>query len=154
MPQTRRHFVRTGALAAASLPLASLLRAQIPPAPAAAAATQPALAGRAGLAWLEGVPAEQPGSAFGVPWPRGTVPAGSTFALTTPEGAGVPVQSWPLATWPDGSVKWSGHAIAANAGQAASLTLVPGQAPAAPDRAVSVRETGDSIEVDTGVITC
>lgn len=154
MPQTRRHFVRSGALAAASLPLVSLLRAQTAPAPAAAAASAPAVPGRATLGWLEGSPAEQPGCAFGVPWPRGTVRAGSPFALTTPDGRGVPVQSWPLATWPDGSLKWSGHAIAAGAGRADSLTLVPGKTPAAPEAAVSVRETETAIEVDTGVITC
>lgn len=154
MPQTRRHFVRNGALAAASLPLASLLRGQTVTSPAPAPAPAPAVPGRAVLSWLEGAPVEQPGCAFGVPWPRGAVPAGAPFALTAPDGGGVPIQSWPLATWPDGSIKWSGHAVAAGAGRAAALTLVPGQAPSAPERALSVRETEAAIEIDTGVITC
>lgn len=40
----------------------------------------------------------------------------TSFALTDAEGKGVPVQSAPLAYWPDGSLKWSGHSIPPNSG--------------------------------------
>ncbi len=156
MSLSRRSFVQTGVLAAASLPLVNLLRGQ--PAPAAPSGspvnTLPATPGRAALTWLEGVPAEQSGTALGVPWPRGSVKPGTPFALRAADGTDVPVQSWPLATWPDGSVKWSGHALAADAGRASQLILVPGHAPSAPATPVTVRETDDFFEIDTGVITC
>nr|MCU0792659.1 twin-arginine translocation signal domain-containing protein [Opitutaceae bacterium] len=154
---SRRAFVKTSALTAASLPLASLLRAKSEPGNASAstpANTAPALPGRAPLNWLEGVPAHHIGAAVGVPWPRGTVKAGAPFALRTAEGADIPVQSWPLATWPDGSLKWTGHAIPADAGRVEKLVLAPGHAPAAPATPLAVRETADAIEIDTGVITC
>ncbi|MFD4778528.1 hypothetical protein ACFWNU_32440, partial [Streptomyces sp. NPDC058427] len=33
----------------------------------------------------------------------------------TPDGKGVPVQSWTTATWPDGSLKWTPHAVGVTA---------------------------------------
>ncbi|AHF92312.1 hypothetical protein OPIT5_20720 [Opitutaceae bacterium TAV5] len=161
---TRRAFIKNSAFAAASLPLASsLLRAQ----PAASSALPPAVPvsapvapGGASLRWLDGAPpAVQPGAAWGVPWPRGEVKAGEPFALRTAAGAAVPVQTWPLATWPDGSLKWTGHAIPAGAatgrdGEAQTLTLLAGAAPAAPAQPVAVTESADAVEVSTGVITC
>lgn len=69
------------------------------------------------LRWLEGKPAESPGSTWGIPWGQGRFPEGQRFQLVADEGATVPVQTWPLAYWPDGSLKWTGHAVgpAANA---------------------------------------
>ncbi len=158
---SRRSFVKTGTLGAAALPLASLLSAQAQSASSAPAAPgvprsptpAPAQAGRAPLSWLEGVPAAHGGATLGVPWPRGSVTAGAAFALRDSDGRDVPVQSWPLATWPDGSVKWSAHAIPADAGRAESLTLTPGRQAAAPEKPVSVRETADAVEMDNGIVT-
>jgi hypothetical protein len=161
MSLSRRSFVQTGTLAAASLPFAALLRSETSersgtaePFRPAALNTTPAAPGRATLTWLEGVPADQPGTALGVPWPRGTVKPGTPFALRSPDGANVPVQSWPLAFWPDGSLKWSGHALPAGAGRSPQLVLAPGHTPAAPAVPVVVRETPASVEINTGVITC
>ncbi len=83
------------------------------------------------LRWLD-VPRRQ-GVTWGVPWPRGTVRPGEPFGLADAEGRAVPVQSWPLATWPDGSVKWSAHAIGPQDAPAARYGLTPGARPAAPD---------------------
>src|SRR4051794_22408643 len=47
------------------------------------------------------------GVSFGVPWPRGLVRKGEGFSLSSPVKR-LPLQSWPLAYWPDGSVKWMG----------------------------------------------
>ncbi len=157
MPLSRRSFVKTGTLTAAALPLASLLRAQ--PAPAVAPFPEdiaPASPGRATLRWLEGVPDEQPGTAFGVPWPRGTVKPDALFSLRTSHGENVPVQSWPLATWPDGSLKWTGHAIPAAAGRDKALVIAPNGDPFSPGPAnpVTVRETPAAIEIDNGLVTC
>lgn len=157
MPSSRRSFLKAGALTAASLPLVSLLRAEPAPAPGAARSTTNTtspLPGRAPLSWLEGRPASHDGSTLGVSWPRGAHRPDTSFALRGTGGEDVPVQSWPLATWPDGSLKWSAHAIAPDTGLADALVLAPGHRPAAPARAVSVRETPDTVEIDTGAITC
>ncbi|GAA4427714.1 Tat pathway signal sequence domain protein [Georgenia halophila] len=100
--------------------------------------------------WLEGPPGTLAGGAtWGVPWPRGSVPAGTSFALGSAAGESIPVQSWTTATWPDGSVKWSAHA-AAPPSPAAGYALTPGAAPAAPELAVGVTTEGAGAVVDTG----
>lgn len=151
MPLSRRSFVKTGTLAAASLPLAaSLLRGQ---STTPSVSFPPSAPGRATLRWLEGVPAAHSGATFGVPWPRGSVKADAPFALRSTAGADVPVQSWPLATWPDGSLKWSGHVIPTDAGLAESLVLAPGRSPVAPAQSVVVREQAGSITLDNGLVS-
>src|SRR5689334_9694602 len=67
--------------------------------------------------WLE-TPTVATGVSFGVPWPRGTVKKEQRFALKTADGELLPTQTWPLAYWPDGSLKWSGVATTAAAGTA------------------------------------
>ncbi|MEU9138063.1 Tat pathway signal sequence domain protein [Streptomyces sp. NPDC048404] len=103
-----------------------------------------------GLDWLEdGGLGAAPGSTVGVPWPRGAYQQDQTFALTDADGHAVPVQSWPIAYWPDGSLKWTAHAVSSDAG---ALTLTAGEA-AAPERKVTVDRSGGAITVSTGVIT-
>jgi hypothetical protein len=105
------------------------------------------------LHWLDGRGmGESPGASWGVPWPRGELGADSVFSLAAADGTPVPLQSWPLAYWPDGSLKWSGHAIAGGADSPA-YTLEPGT-PAAPGTPVTVKETAGGVSVDTGVIRC
>lgn len=41
---------------------------------------------------------------FGGVWEKGEVPAAS-FQLTAPDGKTLPLQSKPMAFWPDGSIK-------------------------------------------------
>ena len=103
------------------------------------------------LRWLEGRPGESPGSTWGAPWGQGRFPEDQRFQLVADDGATVPVQTWPLAYWPDGSLKWTGHAIGP-AATAETFTLSPGE-PTAPAFAVSVSESRNHIDVKTGVIT-
>ena len=102
--------------------------------------------------WLGGPPALASGVSFGVPWPRGTVRKEQTFALTAADGKALPVQSWPLAYWPDGSMKFTGFATVAGPA-VASARIAPGT-PAAPGQAVKVSQSATSIEIDTGVMQC
>ncbi|MFE2607125.1 exo-rhamnogalacturonan lyase family protein [Streptomyces mirabilis] len=102
------------------------------------------------LDWLEdGALGAAPGSTVGVPWPKGAYQQDQTFALTDTSGKDVPVQSWPIAYWPDGSLKWTAHAVSSGSGK---LTLAAG-APAAPDKLVTVDKSGGTIDISTGVIT-
>jgi hypothetical protein len=118
-------------------------------APQAAAAPGSAADGVA-LHWLDGPPTASTGSAFGVPWPRGAVSKSTALALHAADGGSVPVQTWPLAYWPDGSLKWTGHAVT-SAVRAESLRLAPGT-PTAPEKPVTVRRNGSRITLANGVV--
>ena len=99
-PITRREFVRNTTLTAAVVPLAAALRAAESPPTAAPVSRDPSA-----LRWLEdGVPGLMSGASWGMPWPRGRHARETTFALHTAGGEPVPVQSRPLAFWPDGSL--------------------------------------------------
>lgn len=143
-PLSRRTFFKTGALAAA-LPLG--MRAV-----SAEAAAAPASPTVADLAWLEGAPALNTGTTFGVPWPRGALRKDQAFALSGPGGE-LACQSWPIAYWPDGSLKWTAHALPAQAALPGRLQVRPGKA-RLPAQALAISESPNAIVVDTGVIAC
>jgi hypothetical protein len=88
------------------------------------------------------------GQTWGVPWPQGAVPRKQAFRAKAADGSTVALQTWPLAYWPDGSLKWTAHAV--GAGEiGARLTIEPGKAGAdAPG--VRVTESPAAIEVSTG----
>ncbi len=137
-------------MVAAVAKLASTLRAsETVSVPAGA---KPLPEGLAELHWLDGkAPAALPGATWGVAWPQGKQARESTFALRVPSGAAVPLQSWPLAYWPDGSLKWTGHALPADAPASEIFELSPG-APVMPARPLATADNPGSIEIDTGVI--
>jgi hypothetical protein len=110
-----------------------------------------ALAQPVSLSWLDkSPPPSKQGVAWGVPWAKGKIQKGATFTLTT-AGQPVPLQSWPLAYWPDGSLMWTGHAISAAPDIAGPLELAPGTA-ALPATAVKTTSDASAIEIDTGTI--
>lgn len=154
---SRREFVRAATFATAGTRLVSLL-----PAAAAAGAVTAATArtampvagtpGAAPVRWLDGkAPAAAPGTTWGVSWAIGRCPADTALALFDAQGRAVPMQSWPLATWPDGSLKWTAHALPVDAVLEGHGELRKGP-PAAPARPLTARETGEANEIDTGVI--
>ncbi|MGH8021455.1 MAG: hypothetical protein ACREIA_24875 [Opitutaceae bacterium] len=149
-PFTRRDFVRGAALAAA----ASISRkGQAQPATTGAPTPAPA-GGPPRLRWLEGKSAgDAIGSTWGVPWKRGAHRKGTAFALRTTDGAAVPVQTWETACWPDGSVKWTAHAIPASAEQSENFVLDAGQ-PAAPAHPVDAIEDDNAVTLANGIVRC
>jgi hypothetical protein len=106
--------------------------------------------------WLGGTPPPAAtGTSWGVPWPRGLYRKDQTFIMTASDGKPMPLQTWPLAYWPDGTLKWSGFACVAEAGLAGPFRLVPGSPVANPGTAaVRVEETGDAVAIDTGKLEC
>ncbi|WP_443025038.1 exo-rhamnogalacturonan lyase family protein [Sphingomonas sp. M1-B02] len=99
--------------------------------------------------WIDGAaPEAHAGQTFGMAWPRGTVAKGQALTVRA-GGEAVPSQSWPTAYWPDGSIKWTAHAIAAGEGGVDRLSVGAGR-PAVPKAPVSVRETADAIFVRMG----
>lgn len=101
------------------------------------------------LRWLDGEkPGRLEGATFGVPWPRGAVRPSQAFRIRSGDGRETPTQSWPIAYWPDGSLKWSAHAVTPDAA-VEGLSILPG-APKAPARPVRVVENGTEIVVASG----
>ncbi|MFF8842015.1 Tat pathway signal sequence domain protein [Streptomyces sp. NPDC015127] len=147
-PIPRRSLLKAAAVAGAAAQFSwTLGRADAHAAPAAPEAGEPVA-----VEWLEkGGLGAAPGNTFGVAWPKGAHPGDRTFALATTDGKEVPVQSWATAYWPDGSLKWSAHAVGPDAAGTDRFTLTAGDA-AAPAKTVTVTETDGRITVDTGVV--
>jgi len=105
--------------------------------------------------WLDGAaPVAETGVSWGVPWPRGAYKKEQTFTLSAADGKALPLQTWPLAYWPDGSLKWSGMATVAAAGAAGPFRVAPGNG-GATSATVTVRdEKPGAIEIDTGKLHC
>lgn len=100
------------------------------------------------LHWLAGSPPSSTptGASFGLPWTQGTIDR--TTALFA---GSVPLQSWPLAYWPDGSLKWTGHALAADSAltEGTAVHVEPGT-PTEPQQPVTVTKSTTAITVTTG----
>ena len=62
------------------------------------------------------------------------------------------VQTWTLAYWPDGSIKWTGFAAVAGPASGA-LHAAPGSS-AAPAQPVRVAEMPAALAIDTGKLQC
>jgi len=121
----------------------------------AAAAWLPALAyGQVAAHWLgDKAPLLNAGVSFGVPFARGTMPKDQTFSLAAADGKSLPVQSWPLAYWSDGSLKWAAIATVATPATEGAFTVKPGaSAPTAGQPVVRVSASDTTFEVDTGRI--
>ncbi|WP_277207458.1 Tat pathway signal sequence domain protein [Isoptericola croceus] len=152
MVNVSRRTILTSALAAGAGAVLAPQAASAAPAAAASAFT-PTGHDPVDLRWLEGgTPAAlASGATWGVPWPRGALAPDQQLALTAATGEAVPVQSWPTGWWPDGSVKWTAHAVSEAGPRAEGYRLAPGR-PASPPTALTVRERGSQVVVDTGTI--
>jgi hypothetical protein len=142
----RRTFLSTSAVTGLGLAARAVAEAQDSP------AGQP---GQVSVGWLGGTSPLAPGGiSWGVPWARGSTRRDQSFTLTGADGRTLPLQAWPLAYWPDGSLKWSGFATVASAGSAGPLHITPGPSGAAAGTPIAVRQSATAIDVDTGALQC
>jgi hypothetical protein len=98
--------------------------------------------------WVGDASPVQTGVSWGVPWPQGAVQKGQSFALSGPDGKALPLQAWPLAYWPDGSLKFTGFATVA---KAAGPYVISAAASTAPAAALAVQTGNGYIDISTGV---
>ena len=77
--------------------------------------------------------------------------------LKTDRNQEIPVDTWPLAYWPDGSVKWSGVAGVIPAGtERLTLEKAPRKAKTInkqPNASIAITETPEDIQIETGLIS-
>jgi hypothetical protein len=109
------------------------------------------------LSWLGGnPPLISTGVSWGVPLPEGRLMPTAGFSLKDSRGQALPVQSWPLAYWPDGSLKWVGLStvVDTNSGTTFQLEHVKTANNDAIKTKVELIETGDDVLVNTGVLQC
>lgn len=139
---TRRKFVKNTVLAAAASAAARhIIHARAVPSAKAA-----------NLHWLE-----QPGDAmhgvtWGVPWPKGAVKAGSGFQLLA-GSAEMPMQTWPLAYWPDGTLKWTAHALPRTDTPQDNWLIQPAK-PQQPSEKPLIEESASHLTINTGKLQC
>lgn len=144
---SRRHFLRS----ASALPFLASFPG-LAGAVTANTGAKPVPVSETALRWLDGqAPARFEGCTLGVPWPRGTLRLPANKRLDFTLGANGPaMQSWPLAYWPDGSLKWTAHAVAGGvAGKFAAEGYSLGRGAQARGT-VSVKESADDIMVTAG----
>ena len=104
--------------------------------------------------WLDQkVPAVKTGVSFGVPFKKGAWQRGDALAAKTSDGAPVPTQTWPLAVWPDGSVKWLGVAVSGGPELVGPLQLGKGTA-ALPAVLLTATQDAGGVTINTGVLQC
>ena len=76
------------------------------------------------LQWVGKTPNVNKATSWGVPFGKGILKNSANLQLVTEQGLEIPIDTWSLAYWPDGSVKWCGIAgvIPSNTNK---LTLKP-----------------------------
>jgi len=151
---SRREFLKDAALASAAI-TTSTIEGTFGSALAQPPASNPAISTasqKVALSWLgEKAPRLHTGVSFGVPWSRGAVARNSVFHLSA-EGKDLPIQTWPLAYWPDSSIKWSGFATVLPAGLASPVALSTGSPGVS--GALNVKRGDTFVTVDTGALQC
>jgi hypothetical protein len=150
---SRRQFLSTTAATTAGLNLSA-----VPSASSAMSPSTPASNPKPGnwVRWLgDRHPEIARGVTWGTPWPRGTQRADREFELRDASDKLLPLQSWPLAYWPDGSLKWSAHVLPPDAAAGdGPFEVVPRRGVARFPATVSVTESAAGIDIDTGAFVC
>lgn len=109
------------------------------------------------LHWIGNTPEQDKAVSFGVPFDEGYLFPETSLRLKTDRNQEIPVDTWPLAYWPDGSVKWSGVAGVIPAGtERLTLEKAPRKAKTInkqPNASIAITETPENIQIETGLIS-
>ncbi|MGD0037781.1 MAG: DUF6250 domain-containing protein [Bacteroidota bacterium] len=109
------------------------------------------------LSWLGGNPPSlSAGVSWGVPLLEGRFMPTAGFSLKDSRGHALPVQSWQLAYWPDGSLKWVGlcTVVDTNAGTPFELESEKPAVAYSLHTKIELTETKNDVLVNTGVLQC
>ncbi|MBQ7571466.1 MAG: hypothetical protein IJT19_04430 [Bacteroidaceae bacterium] len=100
------------------------------------------------LHWIGSAPAEAQPVTLGIPFDKGEIPL-SRVGHIVADGQQLPTDFWPLAYWPDGSVKWGAAAVVVPAG-AQSLTFEAGSSSLPSPSSSSSLSSQSSLLISTG----
>lgn len=100
--------------------------------------------------WLEGETGEG-ATRWGCPWPRGNRVALENLRAVTTDGEPVALDSWPLAYWPDGSLKVTGHAAVLPPCQGVLIGESP-ERPSPVTIPIRITEDPQAFTIDTGTM--
>jgi hypothetical protein len=103
------------------------------------------------LKWVGEVPSVSMPVSFGVPFAQGSLIEGRQVNLVTPNGQSLPTDMWPLAYWPDGSIKWGGFAAVVPA-STDQLKLDIGTIKKKQTAAMEIINNESSLQINTGVV--
>lgn len=103
------------------------------------------------LHWIGNAPTQKTGVSWGVPFEKGKVKKTQAFELKGSDNSVIHVQTWPMAYWPDGTVKWMGCAAVTGGQEKFSLNAVSKQTKTP---GITVNQNSGVIQVNTGVLTC
>ncbi len=108
------------------------------------------------LKWLNAAPKRATGVSWGLPWPQGQVKKNTEFALVKTDGSTAPVQSWNLAYWPDGSIKWTGFASVGDSSTQDKMFIkvIAAKEKPAVSNPLRVTEDAGTVHINTGALQC
>ncbi|WP_159518085.1 exo-rhamnogalacturonan lyase family protein [Sunxiuqinia indica] len=107
------------------------------------------------LKWLGDHPPKlSTGVSWGVPFSEGAIKKSDQFVLTNTQDQQLPVQSWPLAYWPDGSIKWIGLSTVASKGGGSTFNLQSNDAEASSSEEPIVLNNPNELQINNGLIQC
>lgn len=104
------------------------------------------------VGWVGQTPGIQTPVSFGVPFGKGDVQPHQAVGLQTEGGESLSADFWPLAYWPDGSVKWGGFASVLPA-HTPKVTLNMQASKSSVNSPLKVTQKNQTVTVQTGVIT-
>ncbi|UOQ47035.1 hypothetical protein MUN88_13180 [Gracilibacillus caseinilyticus] len=100
--------------------------------------------------WLDQKPVVNRGVTWGIPWEKGHLKKTDSLTLTDNHDAEIPLQTWPTAYWPDGSVKWTAHAVSLMDDRLSETYQVKKGLAIIPENPLTVEKSDESIQINTG----
>ncbi|WP_143316747.1 hypothetical protein [Clostridium sp. HBUAS56017] len=104
--------------------------------------------------WLDELPRSKSGITWGVPWKKGELGKKQKLALKNSKGEECYVQSWPLAYWPDGSVKWTAQSAVFDSDSDRAYEIIKTDRKLKPGKAIEIYESKEQIIIDNDVMKC
>ena len=108
------------------------------------------------LKWLDKQANQTTGVTWGVPWEQGKLNRNDAIRLQNQAGESIDIQTWPTAYWPDGSVKWTGHAAVIDQASEEDIfyDLEIDHEQNTDHEGIEIEESDRTIHVHTGTLSC
>lgn len=103
------------------------------------------------LKWIGEKPAQTTAVSWGVPFEKGKIKNNQSFQLTDEKKQTIDHQTWPMAYWPDGSVKWLGFAATVQPSEKYYLQTTKAENTVSK---ISVINLPEGIKISNGQLSC